>query len=239
MRFEIGLRIEAAGAGIQRATATVVNPIEWPEQELKLLTEDAPSGVQIDIQRQPRRAQQMIIKIPGLTSGSSIVCTRTFEVTRWTQRIKLDSRSKLVALAPEQAKPLLLPSEGIEWIVRTYASLPRNRSRTKQRHGSGSTHCSMQRVNESNTFKGHLPAHSPASGLDRGTARSSVAYSSLHAERAAFQPGSFGDPSTLGLSSLWRTRLESSFGFLRIPARNGNRESLIISHRSCRKGIDS
>jgi hypothetical protein len=114
MRFQIGLRIEATGAGIQRATATVVNPIEWPEQQIKLLAEEAPSGIQIDIRKAAPTAQQMLIRIPGLTSGSSIVCTRTFELTRWTQRFKPELRSQLVAVARERAKPMLLPSEGIE-----------------------------------------------------------------------------------------------------------------------------
>jgi hypothetical protein len=114
MRFRIGLRIEAANGGIGRATATVVNPIEWPEQELSLVAEDAPAGVQIDTRKVGITGQQMLMRIPGLTAGSTAVCTRTFELTRWTQRIKSDARSQLVAVSPEHVRALLLPSEGIE-----------------------------------------------------------------------------------------------------------------------------
>jgi Transglutaminase-like superfamily len=114
MNFQLGLRIEATGSSVQRATATVVNPIEWPEQQVTFVSEEAPPGVRIDIRKTAPTAQQMLMKIPGLTAGSAIVCTRTFELTRWTQRVRLEARVKLAAVSPEHAKPLLLPSEGIE-----------------------------------------------------------------------------------------------------------------------------
>jgi hypothetical protein len=124
MRFRVGLRISAAAGAVQRATATVANPIDWPEQQLSLQSEDSPFGVQIETRNAGNTAQQLIIKIPLLQAGSSIECSRTYEVTRWTQRANPEARS-LASVAPDRARPLLLPSDGIECThaeIRRFAS---------------------------------------------------------------------------------------------------------------------
>lgn len=113
MRFEIGLRIEAAAGHIQRATATVVDPIEWPEQQIRLVDEKVPAGIQVAV-RSHDTAQQLLIKIPGLAAGSSASCTRIYELTRWTQRIKPEVRSQLAVASAQRVRSLLLPSPGIE-----------------------------------------------------------------------------------------------------------------------------
>src|SRR5262245_46917200 len=113
MQFRIGLRIDATG-NVQRATATVLNPMDWPEQQLTLVSEEIPFGIQVETRKPAATAQQMILRIPGMQAGSSAVCTRTYEGTRWTQRVIPEARAKLVAVPPDRARPLLAPSEGIE-----------------------------------------------------------------------------------------------------------------------------
>jgi transglutaminase-like putative cysteine protease len=56
----------------------------------------------------------MLMRIPGLSAGSSVVCTRTFELTRWSQRLKPETKAQLVAVPADQARGQLQPSEGIE-----------------------------------------------------------------------------------------------------------------------------
>jgi hypothetical protein len=125
MRFRIGLRINADRGAFHRATATVVNPIDWPEQKLELVDEQAPFGVQIETRNAGHTAQQIVMRIPGISPGTAIECTRTYDLTRWTQRVKPEARAQLVAVAAERARPLLLPSDGIECThaeVRKFAS---------------------------------------------------------------------------------------------------------------------
>jgi hypothetical protein len=114
LRFRVGLRIEAGGGIVQKITATSPCPLEWPEQEITLVAEDAPFGAQIDTRKLSPTGQQMLIRIPGLTPGSAAVCTRTYELIRWTQRTTFDAKTKLVAVPPDRARNLLLPSDGIE-----------------------------------------------------------------------------------------------------------------------------
>jgi hypothetical protein len=124
IQLRIGLRIQASGS-VQRAVATTVNPIAWPEQELELVDTEAPSGVRIETRKVGGTAEQMLMRIPGLNAGSTVVCTRTFELTRWTQRVKPEAWSQLVAIPAEQARSHLQPSDGIESNhpdVRTFAS---------------------------------------------------------------------------------------------------------------------
>jgi hypothetical protein len=114
IKLRIGLRIQAVNGAVQRASAMTVNPIAWPEQELELVDTEAPAGIRIETRKVGGTAEQMLMRIPGLSAGSTAVCTRTFELTRWTQRVKSEARSDLVAVAADQARPHLQPSDGIE-----------------------------------------------------------------------------------------------------------------------------
>ena len=113
IKLRIGLRIQAGGA-VQRAVAMTVNPIAWPEQELELVDTEAPAGIRIETRKVGGTAEQMLMRIPGLSAGSTVVCTRTYELTRWQQRVKPEAKSELVAVAADQARAHLQPSDGIE-----------------------------------------------------------------------------------------------------------------------------
>ncbi len=114
IRLRIGLRIQATNGLVQRAVATVVHPMEWPEQKLQLVDSEAPAGVQVQTRRVGGTAEQMIMRIPSMAAGTTVVCTRTFEMTRWTQRVKPEAREQLRAVSPEQSRSFLQPSDGIE-----------------------------------------------------------------------------------------------------------------------------
>jgi hypothetical protein len=124
IQLRLGLRIQASGGAVQRAVAMTVNPIAWPEQELELVDTEAPSGIRIETRKVGGTAEQMLMRIPGLSGGSTAVCTRTYELTRWTQRVKPEAWSQLVAVSADQARSHLQPSDGIESNhpdVRTFA----------------------------------------------------------------------------------------------------------------------
>lgn len=114
IQLRIGLRIQAAGGAVQRALAMTVNPIAWPEQELELVDTESPAGIRIETRKVGGTAEQMLMRIPGLSAGSTAVCTRTYELTRWTQRVKPEARSQLAAVPADQARTHLQPSDGIE-----------------------------------------------------------------------------------------------------------------------------
>ncbi len=114
VRLRIGLRIQATNGLVQRAVATVVHPMEWPEQKLQLVDSEAPAGVQVQTRRVGGTAEQMLMRIPSMSAGATVVCTRTFELTRWTQRVKPEAREQLRAVSPKQSRSFLQPSDGIE-----------------------------------------------------------------------------------------------------------------------------
>ena len=113
-RLRIGMRLHAADGAIQRAVAAVAIPMEWPEQQVRVLSTEHPAGSQIQTRRAGDTAEQLLLRLPRLSAGSSAVVVRTFEITRWTQRADPAALSRLSAVPANQVRAYLQPSDGIE-----------------------------------------------------------------------------------------------------------------------------
>jgi hypothetical protein len=81
-RWEIGMTVEAPGActGI---SATIPVPTDWPEQQVKLLDQQAsPRTAKILYKTPADGVKQMVITIPRLPAGATANVLATFEVTK-------------------------------------------------------------------------------------------------------------------------------------------------------------
>ncbi len=114
IRVRCGFRLEAADGNLQRATATAPIPFDWPEQQVELVESTVPDERRVQSRRVGDTAQQMVVSIPSLARGGSVTCVRTYEVTRWTQRLTPDAASRIRAVPAARVRTYLTPSEGIE-----------------------------------------------------------------------------------------------------------------------------
>jgi hypothetical protein len=113
-RLRVGLTLTAADGPIQRVMAATATPMAWPEQQVQLIATEVPDECLVRTRRVGDSAEQMVLQLAQLARGSSVSCVRTYEVTRWTQRLSRDAAAKLQVPADRQVRVFLRPSEGIE-----------------------------------------------------------------------------------------------------------------------------
>jgi hypothetical protein len=82
-RWQIGMIVEATGA-CSGIVATLPVPLDWPEQQVKILDQELSSQVRSVNYRTlpPGGAKQMLIAIPQLAAGETATALVTFEVTK-------------------------------------------------------------------------------------------------------------------------------------------------------------
>jgi hypothetical protein len=112
--FKIGLRLEAVQGPVQKAVASVAVPIEWPEQQVRLVDVEKPLGMAVQVRRLGGTAEQMIMRLPAMSAGETATCVRTYEIIRWTQRLNPQVRDQLRPATVATVRPYLRPSPGIE-----------------------------------------------------------------------------------------------------------------------------
>src|SRR2546428_3182049 len=73
VRLRVGLRVRAVEGSIQRALATSPIPMDWPEQQARLVSTEAPAGSRVLTRRLGGTAEQMLLSLPSLEAGSEII----------------------------------------------------------------------------------------------------------------------------------------------------------------------
>jgi hypothetical protein len=82
-RWKIGMIVSASGGPVGRLTGTTTVPMKWPEQSLKLVSQDLSPGVTISY-KSYGTATQMIVSIPRVADGKEVHAILTIDVTRRT-----------------------------------------------------------------------------------------------------------------------------------------------------------
>jgi Transglutaminase-like superfamily len=117
VRIRIGAEIKATRGAARNITALVAAPLDCPEQQVKIISEDFSSDVgSVDYRSLPGgEVKQMVISIPRLASGESAKATVDFEVTT-RPILPPDKTDDLVipARPPRQARQFLGGSPFIE-----------------------------------------------------------------------------------------------------------------------------
>ena len=115
-KWKIGMIVSAAGGGVGRLTGTTTVPMKWPEQSVKLVSQDLSPGVTISY-KSYGTATQMIVNIPRVAKGNEVHAILTVEVTRRTLLPPEETDLYVVPDAkslPPEFKPYLSPSPLIE-----------------------------------------------------------------------------------------------------------------------------
>ena len=81
--WKIGMIVSAAGGRVGRLTGTTTVPMKWPEQSLKLVSQDLSPGVTVSY-KSYGTATQMVVNIPRVADGKEVHAILTLEITRRT-----------------------------------------------------------------------------------------------------------------------------------------------------------
>jgi hypothetical protein len=82
-KWRFGVVVRAAGGPVTGVLATMPVPMDWPEQQVKLLAEEkSPNVGRVSYRTLDGGVKQMLVNIPRLAAGEEASATVTFEVTR-------------------------------------------------------------------------------------------------------------------------------------------------------------
>lgn len=114
--WKIGLVVAAKSGPCTDFFSTVAQPVDWPEQEVKVVDKDVSGIASID-DRMVNTVNQMVVEIPQLPGGEEATVVLTYEITRQAL-LPPDDTSKLVKAPskklPKDLRQYLGPSPGIE-----------------------------------------------------------------------------------------------------------------------------
>jgi hypothetical protein len=97
-RMRVGAEVTASRGAARNVTLMVAAPLNCPEQEVKVIAEDIPSDAQVDYRSvNGGEVNQMVISVPRLASGASVLATVDFEITTRT------------VLPPKKTDDLVIP----------------------------------------------------------------------------------------------------------------------------------
>ena len=81
-RWKAGMVISAVGGACKGITGYAPVPIEWPEQQVRIVEEDVSPGAKVDYKIIDGTVKLMTVKIANLASGQEAKATVTLEVKR-------------------------------------------------------------------------------------------------------------------------------------------------------------
>ena len=115
--WQAGMIITAGGGPCQGLVGTAPLPVDWPEQEAKIIETDFSPKVKVSYRTVEGTVKQMVVEIPFLQPGEECRAVVTLEVKRHSQRrpentevFVLPDKRKL----PRNVRPFLGPSPEIE-----------------------------------------------------------------------------------------------------------------------------
>ncbi len=115
-KWNFGLIVTAPNGSVGRLTGTTTVPMKWPEQGLKLVSQDVSPGVTVAY-KSYGTATQMVVNIPRVADGEEVRAILTMEITRHTILPPNETDLYVVPDAkslPAEVKQFLNPSPLIE-----------------------------------------------------------------------------------------------------------------------------
>jgi len=80
-RWRNGLSITAAGGACQRVVGTLPIPVDWPEQQVKVVNEEVSPLAKMS-EQVIDGVRQMVVSVPNLPAGQEARAVVTYEITR-------------------------------------------------------------------------------------------------------------------------------------------------------------
>lgn len=115
-RWQAGVTVTAASGPCQGIVATFPVPVEWPEQDVKVVAEDVSPLVKMS-ERFTDGVKQMVATMPMIPYGEEARALVTFEITRRAIQPPADTAVYRVPESrklPRDVRPYLAQSPGIE-----------------------------------------------------------------------------------------------------------------------------
>lgn len=116
-RWQAGVIIHADGGPCNGIAAYIPVPIDWPEQEVRIVEEDVTPTARISYQTVDQTVKLMVVKVARLPAGDEARALVTSEIKRSallapenTDQYELPDPKKM----PAEARPYLVPSPKIE-----------------------------------------------------------------------------------------------------------------------------
>jgi hypothetical protein len=116
-RWRIGLVVTARAGAFKRLVGTTSVPMDWPEQQVRPVSEDTSTGARITYQTVDEGVKQMTVTIGSLAAGQEARAVVTFEIVRKVQLPPTDTSQYVFANPKRLDRKLavyLTPSPYIE-----------------------------------------------------------------------------------------------------------------------------
>ena len=83
--WKVGMEVTAVGGPCMKIVGYVPVPVDWPEQQVKVVEEDVSPQAKISYRQIDEDMKLMVITVPQLPAGQTAHALVTYEVTRSTQ----------------------------------------------------------------------------------------------------------------------------------------------------------
>jgi len=114
-QYQVGMIITARNNACRGMNGTVPVPLEWPEQEVRIMAEDITPGVQVSYRQITPTVKQMVIQMPLLPPGAEAKALVTFEMKRHSLLPPEHPENfRLATKLPKDVSIYLSTSPGIE-----------------------------------------------------------------------------------------------------------------------------
>jgi transglutaminase-like putative cysteine protease len=99
-RLRVMVRISAPEATVNNIAATCPIPMEWPEQKVRLLSEQASPGARITETVLPGQAAMLKFQVSKIEKGDSASIERMYEITRYRTKFTLPADELVMPKSP-------------------------------------------------------------------------------------------------------------------------------------------
>jgi len=114
-KWEFGVSVRAVGGPCAGLFGTFPVPLDWPEQQVKVIGEQISPSVQRHSYRAGDGLKQMVFEVPQLPANGLAECFITFEITKQAQLPPRDTANLIIPKdPPRDVKKFLNPSPLIE-----------------------------------------------------------------------------------------------------------------------------
>lgn len=83
--WKVGMQVTAVGGPCMKIIGYVPVPVDWPEQQVKVVEEDVSPQARISYKKIDKNMKLMVISVPQLPAGQTAHALITYEVTRSSQ----------------------------------------------------------------------------------------------------------------------------------------------------------
>ncbi|HUG92929.1 MAG TPA: transglutaminase-like domain-containing protein [Planctomycetaceae bacterium] len=114
-RARFAVTVRAARSGVRNVVATCPVPVDWPEQQVQLVSETRPAQAAATVAELPGLGAMLVVRVPALPAGASVTVERVYEITRSKVELTRDPAGLVVPDGlPRELRAFLKPAPGFD-----------------------------------------------------------------------------------------------------------------------------